>query len=71
MTKFVLCLCRGEYDDYLSIPILITDDVVSAQLIRDAIENKEPEYFSYVKNYLVSTSEPFTIDIEELPYISF
>lgn len=63
---FVLNYNHGEYDDYLSIPIGVTQDLASAQLIQESLESKKPEFMFLLEDM---TSDEFTIDILELPVL--
>lgn len=48
MTLYLVCMTYGEYDDYNSIPVLLTDTPDSAALIaEDLRKGIRSEYFKY------------------------
>ena len=69
MKKYLLCWSHGEYDDHVSTPIMIVNDRATAELIQEAIENKDPMYFKYMDAYKISDAEEVYIDIDELPFV--
>ncbi len=47
-TKFVILISHGEYDDHVEIPVAVAPDLVTAQIISEALENREQPYFNEI-----------------------
>lgn len=67
-TQFVLLLSRGEWDDHVIIPIAVVQDLATAIVLREALEDQE----EYYMNLLIPEEfrqECPSIDIQEVPFV--
>lgn len=65
---YILSLCHGEWDDFTRSPIAAVEDPCEASLIREAIENKHPDFIELVPEWIREAE--FSIDIDEIPLVS-
>ena len=75
--KYAVVFYEGEYEDYLEDTLCVVDNSLEAELIANAIQNREQPWFDLLmekwsaEKYLRDRNSTINIIIQDVKYINF